>query len=139
MKAFHTLLKLAERELETLRRALAQQITRLTAIEDRIAGHAQTLAQEQKRAMQDYESMRAYSGYAVLAAQQRAALESEKAVVETEIERLRELIAAAHVEARKFERLIELEEERARAALAKREDAALDEFATLRAARTKPA
>ncbi len=138
MKAFRTLLKLAERELETLRRALAQQITRLTAIEDRIAGHAQTLAQEQKRAMQDYESMRAYSGFAALAAQQRAALESEKAVVEAEIERLRELISAAHVEARKFERLIELEEARARTAQAKREDAALDEFATMRAARTKP-
>jgi flagellar export protein FliJ len=139
MRAFRTLLKLAERELETLRRALAQQIARLTAIEDRIAGHVQTLAHEQKRALQDYESMRAYSGYALLAAQRRAALESEKSVVEIEIERLRELVTAAHVEARKFERLIELEVERARAQAAKREDAALDEFATLRAARTKPA
>jgi len=138
VKAFRTLLKLAERELETLRRGLSQQITRLTAIEDSIAGHAQTLAQEQKRAMQDYESMRAYSGYALLAAQQRAALESEKALVEAEIARLRELITAAHVEARKFERLIELEDARARAALAKRENAALDDFATMRAARTKP-
>jgi flagellar export protein FliJ len=135
MKALRTLKKLAERDLETLRRALAEQLSRVTLIEDRIAGHAQVLAQEQQRAQQDYESMRAYSGYALLAAQRRTALRSEKALVESEIARLRALITAAHVEARKFERLIELEEARARAARAKREDAELDEFATLRAAR----
>jgi flagellar export protein FliJ len=135
MKAFRTLKKLAERDLETLRRAMAEQNVRLTAIEDRIGGHDQTLAQERARALQDYESTRAYSGFAQLAAQRRAALESEKALVEAEIARLRALITEAHVEARKFERLIELEATRVRAALAKREDAQLDEFATMRAAR----
>ncbi|MEJ0058335.1 MAG: hypothetical protein WDM79_01495 [Terricaulis sp.] len=40
------------------------------------------------------------------------------------------MIAEAHVEMRKFERLLELHEERARATAAKREDAELDEVAT---------
>jgi hypothetical protein len=39
------------------------------------------------------------------------------------------------VETRKFERLIELEDAREKAAMEKRENAELDEFATMRASR----
>ena len=135
MKALRTLLKLAKRDLETLRRALAEKTSALALLEERILGHEQTLRAEQQAALRDYESARAYSGFAVLAAQGRRALESEREVIGQDIERLRTLIAEAHVEMRKFERLIELEETRARAALEKREDAELDEMATLRAGR----
>lgn len=135
MKAFRTLLKLAERDLETLRRALADQVTKDASVVQRIHGHEQTLRNEQMLAQRDYESARAYGGYAVAAISIRKALDAERILINDEIERLRALIAEAHTEVRKFERLIELDEQRAKALAEKRENAELDEFATLRAAR----
>lgn len=135
MKAFRTLLKLAERDLETLRRALADQITKEANVIQRIHGHEQTIRNEQLLAQRDYESARAYGGFAVAALQVRKALDAERALIAQEIERLRTLITEAHVEASKFERLIELEEQREKAKREKRENDELDEFATLRAAR----
>ncbi len=70
-----------------------------------------------------------------MALQSKRALEAEREAIEAEITRMREMISQAHVEMRKFERLIELEAERAKALSEKREAAELDEFATLRAAR----
>jgi hypothetical protein len=137
MKSLRTLLKLARRDVETLRRALADQIQRQQTLEQRILGHAATVRAEQQAALKDYESSRAYGGYALAAVASRRGLESERDIVGVEIDRLRELITAALVEMRKFERLIELEEARAKAAAEKRENADLDEFATLRAARTR--
>ena len=137
MKSLRTLLKVARRELELLRRALADQVARQAAVEDRILGHEQTLRAEQALAVRDYESARVYGGYAILAMSIRRTLEAEAAAIGQEVERLRGSIKEAHVETRKFERLIELEETRARAALEKREDAELDEMATLRAGRTR--
>lgn len=135
MKAFRTLLKLANRDLETLRRAMADQFLRQRDCEERILGHEQTLRAEQQLALLDYDSARAYSGFAVLSAQRRRALEAERVMIGEEIERLRALITEAHVEARKFERLIELEEKRQKLTRDKREAAELDEFATMRSAR----
>lgn len=135
MKAFRTLLKLAERDLETLRRALADQVTKEANVVQRMHGHEQTIRAEQQLAQRDYESARAYGGYAVAALQVRKALEAERVLINQEIERLRTLITEAHVEARKFERLIELEEQREKAKREKRENAELDDFATMRAAR----
>jgi flagellar protein FliJ len=135
VKSLRTLLKLAKRDVETLRRALADQIQRQTTLEQRILGHEATVQAEQQAALKDYESARAYGGYAVAAVAARRALASERGIVAVEIDRLRDLITGALVEARKFERLIELEEARAKATLEKRENAELDEFATMRAAR----
>jgi flagellar export protein FliJ len=135
MKSLRTLLKLARRDLETLRRALGEQVVRQQTLEQRILGHEDTVKREQALAAQDYESTRAYGGYAVAAVSIRRALEAEKQVIEDEITRMRGLIAEAHVEMRKFERLIELQEAREKAAREKRESAELDEFATMRAGR----
>lgn len=132
MKSLRTLLKLARRDLEALRRTLAAQIQRRALTEERIRAHDQALKREQDLARRDYQSQRAWGGYVQLALQARRALEAELASAAAEIDRLRALVAEAHAEARKFERLIELEEERAKAARAKREGAELDEFATLR-------
>lgn len=135
MKSLRTLLRLARRNVETLRRALADQIQRQQTIEQRILGHEATVRSEQQAAMKDYESSRAYGGYAVAAVATRRGLESERDIIAAEIDRLRTVISDALVETRKFERLIELEEAREKAARDKRENAELDEFATLRAAR----
>ncbi|HRO04850.1 MAG TPA: hypothetical protein PLS69_14720, partial [Terricaulis sp.] len=129
MKSLHTLLKIAEGDLETLRRALAALIARQTAVEERIRAHEQSIVNEQRIAAQDYESQRAYGGFIQLALQNRRVLEAEREAIEEEIARMRALIAEAHVEMRKFERLIELEAERAKAKADKREADELDEFA----------
>ena len=137
MKSLRTLLKLARRDLEDLRRAMADQIARQSLLQERILGHEQSIKSEQKLAARDYESTRAYGGYAVGAVVTRRALDGERLMVEQEIERLRGLIAAAHVETRKFARLIELQDAREQATKERRENAELDEFATLKAARAR--
>lgn len=135
MKAFRTLLKVAERDLETVRRALADQITKEANVVQRIHGHEQTVRNEQMLAQRDYESARAYGGYAVAAQSIRKALEAERVAINQEIDRLRTLIAEAHTEVRKFERLIELDEQRRKVLAEKRENDELDEMTTLRAGR----
>jgi hypothetical protein len=136
MKSLRTLLKLARRDLEALRRALGDQIQRQMTLEQRVLGHEQSIRSEQELAKRDYESTRAYGGYAVAAVATRRALDAERDIVSAEIDRLRQLIAEAHVETRKFERLIEMQEAREKTAAEKRENAELDEMATIRAGRT---
>jgi flagellar export protein FliJ len=135
MKSLRTLLKVARSDLETVRRALADQIAKQASVDDRIVGHEQTLRSEQSLARRDYESARAYGGYAVAALSIRRALDAGRVSISQEIERLRTLIAEAHTEVRKFERLIAFEAAREKARREKREDAELDEMATLRAGR----
>jgi flagellar export protein FliJ len=137
VKSLRTLLKLAARDLETLRREMAAMIGRQRVIEDRIAGHDQIIAREQALAQENYESARVFGGFAAASLTRRRAMQSEHAVIGAEIDRLRDLITAAHVETSKFERLLELEEAREKARMQKRENAELDEFATMRAARTR--
>lgn len=135
MKSLRTLLKVARRDLEVLRRELAAQLARRSELDSRIIGHDQVIAREQTLAQRDYEAARVFSGYAAAALLRRRAMVSERDLIAAEIERLRELISAAHVETRKFERLIELEGQREMARREKRESAELDEFATMRAGR----
>ena len=135
MKSLKTLVRIARRDLDLLRRALAERIAEGIVIEERMRTHEQTVRDEQKAALRDYESGRAYGGFAAVAVSGRRGLETQAATVEAESEQLRSLITEAHVETRKFERLLELQAEREREAAAKHEDAELDEMTTLRGAR----
>lgn len=135
MKALPVLIRVAKRELDELRTALGEVEGRKQAALGRLAAQAQELAAEQKAAMQSYEASRAYNGYAVAAMAQRRVTEAHIADLDTEANRIRALVSEAHVELKKLERLLELEEERAALKARKAEDAALDEVATLRAAR----
>ena len=135
MKSLHTLLRVAKREMDRLRRMLSAAGVRLADVEARLVAHDAAVIKEQALALRDPQSARAYAAYVLLAGQQRSALLAERVSTEREIEELRALVTAAHVEARKFERLLELEAEREKARREKREDAALDEMATLRAGR----
>ena len=85
MKAFRTLLKIAERDLETLRRALGDQMLKEANVVQRIHGHEQTIRNEQLLAQRDYESARAYGGYAAAALQIRKALDAERTLAETRL------------------------------------------------------
>jgi flagellar export protein FliJ len=135
MKALHTLLRVAKRDLDLLQRSLGDQLNKQIAVEERIRTHEQALLNEQKAALRDYESHRAFSGYAAVARAGRAALQGELIAIGQEIDRIRTLITEAHVEMRKFERLLELQAERDKAAAEKRDADALDEMATMRAGR----
>lgn len=135
MKSLGTLLRLAKRDVDLLKRALADQIGKQIAVEERIRGQERILIAEQKASLRDYESYRAFSGYAIVAASLRQSMEGELTAIGQECDRLRGLIAAAHVEMRKFERLLELQAERERKAADKREADELDELATQRAGR----
>ena len=135
MKSLRTLLKIAKRDLDLLRRQLADQTGKRLQVEGRILGHDREVCAEQALAARDYESARAFGSYAARAKGLRTALEAEKQSIEAEVERLRALINEAHVEMRKFERLLELEEAREKAKQEKREAAELDEYATLTAGR----
>jgi flagellar export protein FliJ len=135
MKSLPTLLKLARRNLDVLRRLLAEQFAKLADLEERTRTHEQTILDEQKAALRDYEATRAYGGFATAAIAGRHTLQVQAQITQDEIERLRAVMAEAHVEVRKFERLLELHQERERVAERKREDAELDEIATMRAAR----
>ncbi len=136
MKSLKTLLKVARADLEQLRRAMGEQLRHRAHAEERQRTHEQIVRQEQALALRDYESARAYGGYAALAFSQARSIQSQIGAIDAECERLRVLITEAHVEVRKFERLLELEEEREKAAADKREMDELDEFATMRAARS---
>jgi flagellar export protein FliJ len=135
MKALPTLVRIAKRDLDILQRALGEQNLLRANIDNRIAAHDQSIAQEQALAARDYEGARAFSGYIGGALAGRQRLVEEGRVIDQEIERLRDLISAAHIEMRKFERLLEMQDEREKAQRERREDAEMDERATLQAGR----
>ncbi len=137
MKALPTLMRIAKRDLDTLRQALGEIERRRGEIGLRIAALEQSIANEQKAALATYESSRAYGGFAAAAFQQRRALEAQARTADEEATAMRAVVADAHVELKKLERLLELEGERARSAEKRADNAEMDELATLRAARTR--
>lgn len=137
MKALKTLLKVASRDLETLRRELAEKSAQQGLAEESLRALQQNILAEQQSAAKDYEATRAYAGYAIHAMQRRGVLAQQITSIAAECDELRRLITEAHVEMRKFERLIELQTERELKEADKREAAELDEIATQRAGRAQ--
>lgn len=135
MKALPTLIRIAKRDLDILRAGLSEIEQKRADVVSRLAAQAESLVQEQRLAAQTYEASRAYGGFAALALQQRRALEAERDGLEAEAAKIRALITDAHIELKKVERLAELQDERAAAETLRRENAAMDEIATQRAAR----
>jgi hypothetical protein len=127
--------RLAKQQLDVLQRALGEQNLKRASVESRAAAHEQAILHEQQVALRDYDGARAYGGYIGIAMAGRRNLEAECKVIDSEIERLRGLIQEAHVEMRKFERLLEIQDERERVTRERREDAEMDERATMRAGR----
>lgn len=137
MKALSTLLRIARRELDELRQEMSALERRRADQQNRLLTHEQALAREQQLALESYEGARAYGGYAAVALAQRRALNEAIVATESEVDALRARIVAAHQEVKKAERLIELAAARAAEAERRRDDAELDEIATIRAARAR--
>ena len=132
MKSLPMLLKLARQNLDAVRRLLTDQMKKIDHVDEKLALQAQTVLAEQKAAAATYELTRAYGGYAGAARAQREKLEAERAELVADADNLRAAVEQAHVEVRKFERLLELQKERAEAEALKRENAELDEMTVLR-------
>ncbi len=135
MKALPTLVRLAKRELDVLQRELGEQNLKRANVDARAAAHEEAIRREQQLAMKDYDGARAYGGYVAIALAGRRNLEAEGQIIDQEVARLRGLIQEAHVEMRKFERLLEIQDAREKILAERREDAEMDERATLRAGR----
>lgn len=135
MKALPTLVRLARRDLDLLQRALGEQMAKRADVDARAAAHEEAIRREQQIGLKDYDGARAYGGYVALALAGRRKLEDEGAAIDQEIERLRGLIQEAHIEMRKVERLLEIQNEREQRERERREDAEMDERATLTAGR----
>ncbi|MBI1188507.1 MAG: hypothetical protein GC206_14435 [Alphaproteobacteria bacterium] len=137
MKALSTLIKLAQAEVKRCQRALgeaqrlhARALTRIADLDVRIAG-------EQAFAAKAASAWSTYGGYAAARAEDRRALNAEAAAYAAHEGVLREALAQAHVALKKLEKLAELDAARATEAAARAEQAALDETATMRAARAR--
>jgi len=134
VKALATLLRIAKRDLDLLRRALGEADGRLEMVA-RLTAHDSAVASEHRFALESYEGARAFGGFAYAAAGQRRAFEAQAHALEAEADRIRALVSEAHAEMKKLERLIEIEREREAEIARRAEIAALDELATMRAAR----
>ncbi len=137
MKALPTLIRLARQAVDEARLELADIERARDEIVRRIGAHDDALAAEQRAAMSSYESGRAYGGYAIAALAQRRALVAQADALAAQADGVRVRLGAAHVELKKVERLLELQEERAARETRRREEAMLDEAATLRAGRRR--
>lgn len=138
MKALSTLIKLARAEADRCQRALAEAQRLHARALARIAELDAGIASEQAVAAKAASAWSTYGGYAAARADDRRALNAEAAACAAQEAALREALAQAHVELKKLEKLAELEAARALEAEARAEQAALDEAATIRAARERP-
>lgn len=136
MKALPTLVRIAKRDLDALRQALGEIESKRAHVAARLAAHEEAVAAEQRIARENYEGARAYGGFAAAALGRKRAMADEAAELDKEADAMRALVAQAHMELKKIERLMELEAERRAVAERRREDAELDEIATIRAARS---
>ena len=94
------------------------------------------LVEEQDVAARHAIARPAYGPYAAARADDRRVLNAEERAFAAHADALRAELVAAHMEMKKFERLIEMEEAREAEAERAREQAEMDEIATMRAGRS---
>jgi len=135
MKALSTLIKLARAEVDSCQRAVVEAQRMHARAIARIADLDTRIASEQAAAAKAASAWSTYGGYAAARADDRRVLNAEEAAYAAHEASLRETLTQAHVELKKLEKLAELEAARALEAEARAEQAALDEAATMRAAR----
>lgn len=135
MKALRTLIKLARAEVDVVQRALAEAERQHARALKRIADLDTGIASEQAIAAKSASAWSTYGSYAAARADDRRALTTEEEAYAQHERLLRTRLSDAHVELKKLERLAELEAARENEAERMREQAELDETATMRAAR----
>jgi flagellar export protein FliJ len=135
MRAFRSLLRIAKSETDTRSRVLVEAQSTLAALIKALEDHDVAVAAERKATQTNTDAVFAYGAYFKRAEKQREALILRRNTAELNVNEARARLTEALTEQRKFERLIELAEERAKALAEARERAQLDEAATLRHAR----
>ncbi len=135
MKALATLIRLAKERVEEARRAFAEGQARHARAVARIADLETHVASEQVEAAKAQSVWSTYGAFAAVRARDRRLLEADERACAEAAYVLRDALTAAHVDLKKLEKLAELEAARAAERQLRREQAELDEAATLRAAR----
>jgi len=135
MNTLQTLIRLAKREVDDLTRVLADLETQRAAALARVVALDETVAAEQALAARHALAGAAYGGYARAVMDDRRALQADVARCEQEAAHVRALLEAAYVELKKVETLADWRAERRMIETNKRDAAALDETAIIRAAR----
>ncbi|MBL8549621.1 MAG: flagellar FliJ family protein [Hyphomonadaceae bacterium] len=136
-KALRTLMRLARAEADAVRARLAEAQDAHVRALSRIALLEAGLIEEQGVAARSDIARPAYGPYAAARAEDRRVLNADERAFAAQADALRAELVAAHQEMKKFERLIELEEAREAEAERMREQAELDEIATMRAGRDR--
>jgi flagellar export protein FliJ len=134
MKALRTLMRLARAEADALRGLLSDAEAAHVKSMARIALLEAGIVDEQAVARRHAPAW-SYGAYAGARAEDRRTLTAEEAACAHDAEALRAELAAAYREFKKFERLVEWDAARAAEAERAREQAEMDEAATLRAGR----
>jgi hypothetical protein len=128
-------MRLARAEADALRGRLAEAEAEHVKALARVAILEAGILDEQAVAVRHAVARPAYGPYAAARSEDRRVLAAEQAAAAARADALRAELAAAHAEFKKLEKLIEWEEARAMDAARVREQAELDEIATMRAAR----
>ena len=134
-KALNTLARLQRVQIDEAKAELAEIVSARAAIVARQASLEIEIAQEQSMAMRDADARAAYGGYAPRVAQEKRVMAETDARLAGDEGALRERLAAAYIELKKIEHLMEAQAERERLAENARELASMDEAAAMRAAR----
>jgi flagellar export protein FliJ len=134
-RALETLARQQRAQIDEAKVALAGVVAARHTIAVRDAAILAEMADEQIDAARDLQGVAAYGGYAPRVAAERQRLAREDARLACDEEEMRDRVREAYVELKKIELLIATQDERERLAENARELAALDEAASMRAAR----
>jgi flagellar export protein FliJ len=136
-KALGVLARLQRTRIDEIRAALADVLRAIDDLDGRVAALASEVLAEQRAAATDVAGLVLYSAIAPRMAARKTALDLQRAPLEGEEQRIRDLLAEAFIEQKKIEHLLDQADARRRRAENARDLAAMDEAAIMRAARKK--
>lgn len=133
MRNFESLIKLARFRTEELQKQMGVLEQSRQELENKIAQLDASVPEEQVAATASREGFVAYGSYAQAVIKRKENLRGSIAEVDTHIAKLRTELEAAFAELKKYELMEERRLTEAKAHAKKREQAQLDEIATMRA------
>ncbi|NBO19333.1 MAG: hypothetical protein EBV03_08940, partial [Proteobacteria bacterium] len=129
MKGLTTLIKLSKRALDELRRKMGMLENQKSQLQQAIVNLQREVEAELQAARQRPEMGQFFGEYSKRMRQRQAQLEAEVASIELQMSNLRETIAAAFAEQKKYEIALENAKQRQKEAAQRRENEMMDEIA----------